>query len=73
MTATITRRLVSLAGAFALSGLVAWDALFGDRRDDDPMKSPLLGYLLLDVLTVVLAIAALGTVALGNRRWMHPS
>lgn len=57
-----------LAGAFALSGLVAWDALLGDRRDDDPMTSPLFGYLLFDVLTVVLAIAALGTAALGRRR-----
>jgi hypothetical protein len=57
-----------LAVAFALSGLIAWDALFGDREADDPMSSPLIGYLLFDLLAAVCLAAASGMAALGRKR-----
>ena len=52
------------AGATALTALIAWDALFGNRQDDDPMSGPLIGYLLFDVLAPALLMTALGIAAL---------
>lgn len=53
-----------IAGATALTALIAWDALFGDRQNDDPMSSPLIGYLLFDVLAAVCLMTALVIAAL---------
>ena len=53
-----------LAGATALTALIAWDALFGNRQNDDPMSGSLIGYLLFDVLAAVLLMTALGIAAL---------
>jgi hypothetical protein len=54
---------VPLAGAIAFSGLIAWDALLGNR-ENDPMTSPLIGYVLFDLLAAGCVVAGPGIAVL---------
>jgi len=53
-----------LAGATALTAMIAWDALVGDRQNDDPMSGPLIGYLFFDVLAAMCLMTSLGIAGL---------